>query len=245
MSRRDARGTWSAITAGSPSAGRRAFASSAGSARPRPTVASAGRASRRTPPPAGPGTQGCGPPAWRAATPRRRASPSADAGSARSPSAARRRLQPGDDAAFPVPRAGGVIEAGEAPHPVSPGLGAAHLDVVADITGQVVQRRVAGQPEDVVDAVRLAPRHGPGPPVPALRLPQENQPAVRGNQATGEIGGHLLAAYGWQFERQGSAFGHGGCGAPVAREENRSATNFYPSSTGYAMPAIIFARHHE
>ena len=47
--------------------------------------------------------------------------------------AAGRRLQPGDDAAFPAPRAGGVIEAGEAAHPVGAGLGAAHPDVVGDI----------------------------------------------------------------------------------------------------------------
>ena len=43
---------------------------------------------------------------------------------------ARRRLEPGDDAAFAVPRAGGAIEAGEA-----------------------AQRRIAGQVEDVVDAI--------------------------------------------------------------------------------------------
>ena len=42
--------------------------------------------------------------------------------------AARGRLQPGDDPAFPAPGAGGVGEGGEAPHPVRARLGAAHLD---------------------------------------------------------------------------------------------------------------------
>ena len=44
-------------------------------------------------------------------------------------------LQPGDDTAFAAPGAGGVIEAGEAPHPVGAGLGAAHLEIVADVVG--------------------------------------------------------------------------------------------------------------
>ena len=46
--------------------------------------------------------------------------------------AARGRLQPGDDPALAVPRTGGVVEGGEAPHPVRAGLGAAHPEVVGD-----------------------------------------------------------------------------------------------------------------
>ena len=39
------------------------------------------------------------------------------------------------------------------------GLGATHLEVVADLVGEAVQRRIARQPEDEVDAVVLAPVH--------------------------------------------------------------------------------------
>ena len=53
-------------------------------------------------------------------------------------------LEPGDDAALAVPRAGGVGEVGEAAHPVDPGLGAAHLEIVAGLVGEAVQRGVAG-----------------------------------------------------------------------------------------------------
>ena len=91
--------------------------------------------------------------------------------------AAGRRLQPGDDTAFPAPRAGGVIEAGEAAHPVGAGLGAAHLEIVADLVCKAVQRGVAGQAEDVVDAVRLAPGHGLSPAVVAVA--PESQPGAR------------------------------------------------------------------
>ena len=69
--------------------------------------------------------------------------------------AARRGLQPGDDAAFAVPGSGGVIEAGEAAHPLRAGLGAAHLEIVGGLVGEAVQHRIAGQAEDVVDAVCL------------------------------------------------------------------------------------------
>ena len=91
--------------------------------------------------------------------------------------AAGRRLQPGDDAAFPAPRAGGVIEAGEAAHPVGAGLGAAHLEIVGDIVCETVQGAIARQAEDVVDAVLLAPCHGLGPAVVAV--PPEGEPGAR------------------------------------------------------------------
>ena len=44
--------------------------------------------------------------------------------------AARGRLQTGDDPAFALPGAGGVVEGGEGPHLFGAGLGAAHLEVV-------------------------------------------------------------------------------------------------------------------
>ena len=74
--------------------------------------------------------------------------------------AARGGLQPGDDPAFAVPRTGGVVEGGEAPHLFGADLGAAHLEVVGDAVCEAVQHGIARQAEDVVDAVLLAPRHG-------------------------------------------------------------------------------------
>ena len=91
--------------------------------------------------------------------------------------AARRRLQPGNHAALAVSRAGGVGEGGEAAHPVCAGLGAAYLEVVSDVVGEAVQHGIAGQAEDVIDAVRLAPRHGLGPAVVAVAA--EGQPGAR------------------------------------------------------------------
>ena len=52
---------------------------------------------------------------------------------------------------------GGVGELDEAAHPIRAGLGAAHPEIVGDLVGEAVQRGVARQPEDVVDAVLLAP----------------------------------------------------------------------------------------
>ena len=47
--------------------------------------------------------------------------------------APRGRLQPGDDPAFAVPRTGGVVEGGEAPHLFGAGLGAGHPEVVGHL----------------------------------------------------------------------------------------------------------------
>ena len=99
----------------------------------------------------------------RAAAPRRAATPTG--------------LQPGDDPAFAVPRTGGVVEGGEAPHLFGAGLGAAHLEVVGDAVCEAVQHGIARQAEDVVDAVLLAPRHGLGPAVVAV--PPECEPGAR------------------------------------------------------------------
>ena len=72
------------------------------------------------------------------------------------------------EAAFPVPRAGSVIEASETVHPVGAGLGAAHLEAVAGVVHEAVRHRMARQSEDVVDAVRLVPRRGLGAAVMAV-----------------------------------------------------------------------------
>ena len=69
---------------------------------------------------------------------------------------------------------------------------------------------------------------------PAFRRTQQHQPAVRRNRPDGEIGGHLLALYGWKMEREKGIFGHGGRGAFVASAEVRWTTNFYPNPTTYA-----------
>ena len=76
-----------------------------------------------------------------------------------------------------------------------------------------------------------APRQRLGQPEPALRRAQQNQPAVRRDRPAREIGGHLLALYGWKIEREKGIFGHGGRGALVASAEVRWTTNFYPNPT--------------
>ena len=77
-----------------------------------------------------------------------------------------------------------------------------------------------------------AARQRLGQAEPAFRRAQQDKPAVRRDRPAGEIGGHLLALYGWKIEREGSIFGHGGRGALVASAEMRWTTNFYPMSTG-------------
>ena len=98
--------------------------------------------------------------------------------------------------------------------------------------------------------LRVAPlpdatRQRLGQAEPAFRLPQQDQPAIRRDQPAPEIGGHLLAAYGWKIEREKAIFGHGGRGALVAWEEMRLVTNFYPISTTYAMSAITSSHRKE
>ena len=50
----------------------------------------------------------------------------------------------------------------------------------------------------------------------AFRRSQQDQTAVRRDRPAREIGGHLLALYGWKIEREKSTFGHGGRGFLVA-----------------------------
>ena len=74
--------------------------------------------------------------------------------------AARTRLELGDDPAFVASGAGGIGKVGEGLHPVCAGLCAAHPDVVGHLVCESVQRAIAREPEDVIDAVLLAPGHG-------------------------------------------------------------------------------------
>ena len=76
-----------------------------------------------------------------------------------------------------------------------------------------------------------AARQRLGQAEPALRRAQQDQPAVRRDQTAREIGGHLLALYGWKIEREKAIFGHGGRGAFVVGAEGRWTTNFYPITT--------------
>ena len=84
-----------------------------------------------------------------------------------------------------------------------------------------------------------------GQPEPALRRTQQHQPAVRRDRTAREIGGHLLALYGWQIEREKGIFGHGGVALSLPRGEIRSQTNFYPNPTGYVTLATTSPGHQE
>ena len=46
-----------------------------------------------------------------------------------------------------------------------------------------------------------------------------DQPAVRRDQTAREIGGHLLALYGWKIEREKGIFGHGGVALSLLRQK--------------------------
>ena len=55
----------------------------------------------------------------------------------------------------------------------------------------------------------------PAHPELALRLPQQQQAAIRGLVAALKIYCEFLAADGWQVEGKRNIVGHGGCGAPL------------------------------
>ena len=76
-----------------------------------------------------------------------------------------------------------------------------------------------------------AARQRLGQAEPALRRAQQDQPTVRRDQTAREIGGHLLALYGWKIEREKAIFGDGGRGACVVGAEGRWTANFYPITT--------------
>jgi hypothetical protein len=75
----------------------------------------------------------------------------------------------------------------------------------------------------VTDAARIAPiRHRigepPAHPELALRLPQQQQAAIRGLVAAVKINCEFLAMDRWQVEGKQRIVGHGGCGAPSIRD---------------------------
>ena len=72
----------------------------------------------------------------------------------------------------------------------------------------------------------------------ALRLAQQDEAAVRGDQAAIEGGAHLLALDGWQIEGKKAIVGHGGRGAFVVWEERRFDNEFLPDDN-----ALRYIRH--
>ena len=73
--------------------------------------------------------------------------------------------------------------------------------------------------------LRVAPlpdatRQRLGQAEPAFRLAQQNEAAVRRDQPAPEIGGYLLATYGWKIEREQAIFGHGGVALSLPGEKD-------------------------
>ena len=66
----------------------------------------------------------------------------------------------------------------------------------------------------------------------ALRLAQQDEPAVRRDQTAIEGGAHLLAAHRWKIEGEQGIVGHGGRGAFVAWEEGRFDNEFLLHGNG-------------
>ncbi len=75
---------------------------------------------------------------------------------------------------------------------------------------------------------------------PSLGFRQQHHATVRGDPATVERRGDLLAPNGWKRERQARIVDHGGCGRPEVVEGLASATESYALSTAYATSAIPF-----
>ncbi len=80
------------------------------------------------------------------------------------------------------------------------------------------QRRIAPVPEAIGQKI--------GQTEAALRLAQQHQAAVRGDQATVECRRHFLATGGWKIEGKKAIVGHGGCGKSVVRFERRLGNDF-------------------
>ena len=143
---------------------------------------------------------------------------------------------------------------------VRPGMTSDDRERVAERCVAVVGVLVtAGDPEHAEDAASPAASAPRAPDratgacsAPAPRSGRAGVPArakgpcrVRRNRPAIEIGGHLLAAYGWKIEGEKSIFGHGGRGAFVVSGEMRLETNFCSIPKGYAMPAIYPPRRAE
>ena len=87
----------------------------------------------------------------------------------------------------------------------------------------------------VTDAARIAPiRHRigkpPAHPELALRLPQQQQTAIRRLVAAVKINCEFLAMDRWQVEGKQRIVGHDGCGAPLIRDATRLDTDLLRES---------------
>ena len=83
-----------------------------------------------------------------------------------------------------------------------------------------------------------AANQGLGKAQAALRLAQQDKPAVRRDQATIEGGAHLLALDAWQMEREKAIVGHGGRGFFVVRRGRRLDNEFLLDGNG-----LRYVRH--
>jgi len=95
----------------------------------------------------------------------------------------------------------------------------------------------------VPDAARIAViRHRIGKsfahPELALRLPQQQKPAVRRLVAAGKIHCEFLAPDRWQVEGKRCSVGHDGCGARLIRDAIRRNTDLLRESL-----ALRHSRH--
>ena len=72
----------------------------------------------------------------------------------------------------------------------------------------------------------------------ALRLAQQDEPAVRRDQAAIEGGTHLLALDAWQIEGEKAIVGHGGGGIFVVRRGRRLDNEFLLDGNG-----LRYVRH--
>ena len=87
----------------------------------------------------------------------------------------------------------------------------------------------------MTDAARIAPiRHrfdkSPAHPKLALRLPQQEQAAIRGLVAAVKINCEFLAMDRWQIEGKQRIVDHDGCGAPLIRDAIRLDTDLLRES---------------
>ena len=96
-------------------------------------------------------------------------------------------LETRHDAARRGPAFGGVTELGPGPALRLFALGAAHAEIVGDTADLGMQHVVPGEPEDVIDAVRLAPSHCLGTGIVAIATPAD---AGLGPMPT-DVAGHV------------------------------------------------------
>ncbi|MCY4499086.1 MAG: hypothetical protein OXC14_17610 [Rhodospirillaceae bacterium] len=89
----------------------------------------------------------------------------------------------------------------------------------------------------LIAPVPAAARQRFGEAQAALRLAQQDKPAVRGDQATIEGGAHLLARHGRQIKGKKAIAVMAGVAFSWCREKVASTTNSHPMPTDYAMSA--------